>query len=383
MRTTLTCLMMFSALTTSLAAAAPAPATTRSCDEPFIAGADVSMLPEIEKAGGIFRRGGEAGDALEILRAGGCNLFRVRLFVDPDDHFNDKNYGATQDLEYVVALSRRIKRTGAQLMLDLHYSDTWADPAKQHTPAAWKDLDFEALEKRVYDYTASVLKQLAEAGATPDMVQVGNEVAGGMLWPLGKVLGAPKEHEARQWQRFARLLNAGARAVREAGLAAGKSIRVVIHIHGGGKPGLPKWFFGKLAQHAVDYDVVALSFYPAWDDALDALKQNLADVATTFDKDVLVAETSYPWRTMSDHAGKKTMTWPQTRDGQQRFLHDLCDAIRATPGGRGLGFVWWYPEAVPVRNRHIWRGGAEALFDEHGAALPTLETFGPLTRGSR
>jgi arabinogalactan endo-1,4-beta-galactosidase len=358
------------------------PATSAARD--FIAGADVSMLPEIEKAGGVFAsRDGTRGDALTILRDGGCNLFRVRLFVDPDDEFNNKNYGATQDLDYVVALARRIKATGAPFLLDIHYSDTWADPAKQHKPAAWKDLDFDALERKVHEYTASVLKTLADAGATPDMVQIGNEIAGGMLWPDGKVLNAPKDVEARQWERFARLLNAGSRGVREVSKQAGKPIRVVVHIHGGGKPGLPKWFFGKLAPYNVDFDVIALSFYPAWDEALPALKQNLADVANQFHKDILIAETSYSWRTMEDHAGKKTMAWPQTREGQEKFLRELSDVIRATPDGRGLGFVWWYPEAIPVKGRHIWRGGAEALFDENGVALPALEAFGQLVRGGR
>jgi arabinogalactan endo-1,4-beta-galactosidase len=361
--------------------AAPPPPPSRPRE--FIAGADVSMLTEIEKAGGVFRRDGKSGDALEIMRAGGCNLFRVRLFVDPEKDFN-KNHGATQDLPYVVALTKRIKASGATLLLDLHYSDTWADPAKQFKPKAWESLDFDALEKQVHDYTASVLKALADAGATPDMVQIGNEIAGGMLWPDGKVLNAPKEQEAQQWKRFARLLNAGARAVREAAKASQQPIRVVIHIHGGGKPGLPKWFFEKLAQHGpVDFDIVALSFYPAWDDSLDALRKNLDDNANAIGKDILIAETSYPWRPMEGHADKRTMTWPQTREGQQKFVTDLSDAIRATPNNRGLGFVWWYPEAIPLEGRRIWRGGAEALFDEKGAALPALDTFGEVVRAAQ
>ena len=376
--------LAFIMLFTTFAARAIPAATSATQPNNFIAGADVSMLPEIEKAGGVFAaRDGQRGDAMKILRDGGCNLFRVRLFVDPDDEFSSKNYGATQDLNYVVALAKRIKATGAQFLLDIHYSDTWADPAKQHKPAAWKDLDFDALERKVHEYTASVMNALADAGATPDMVQIGNEIAGGMLWPEGKVLDAQKDVESRQWERFARLLNAGSRAVREASQKAGKPIRVVIHIHGGGKPGLPKWFFGKLKPHDVDFDVIALSFYPAWDDALSALKQNLADVATEFDKDILIAETSYSWRTMEDHAAKKTMAWPQTPEGQETFLRELTETIRATPNDHGLGFVWWYPEAIPVKGRHIWRGGAEALFDENGVALPALDAFGQLVRGGK
>src|SRR5262245_37166631 len=142
--------------TTAISAAPPAPpATTSRSQPPFIAGGDISMLPEIEKSGGVFRdREGKAGDALDIMRAGGMNLFRVRLFVNPETDFN-KSHGATQDLPYVVALSKRIKASGASLLLDLHYSDTWADPGKQFKPEAWKIFgsDFDALEKQVHDYT--------------------------------------------------------------------------------------------------------------------------------------------------------------------------------------------------------------------------------------
>jgi arabinogalactan endo-1,4-beta-galactosidase len=371
-------------VTTAMAADPATPPSDPPGDapRPFFAGADISMLPEIEKGGGVFRSSGEKTDALKLLRDGGCDLFRVRLFVDPDDEFNNKNYGATQDLEYVVALSRRIKASSAALLLDIHYSDTWADPGKQFKPAAWKGLDFDALERQVHDYTAAVLKQLRDAGATPDMVQIGNEIAGGMLWPDGKVLGAKKDDEARQWQRFARLLNAGARAVREASSPA-NPIRVVIHIHGGGKAGLPKWFFGKLDENSVDYDVIALSFYPAWDDTFDALKQNMAEVIEARGKDILIAETSYPWRPMEGHEKKPAMRWPQTREGQQSFVRDLTEAIRSAPSNRGIGFVWWYPEAIPVPSRHIWRNGAEALFDEKGEALPALDAFRNASRRGR
>ena len=350
---------------------------------PFFAGGDVSMLPEIEKFGGVFRRAdGSAGDAIAIVRENGCNLFRVRLFVKPTIDFS-KSHGATQDLEYVTALARRIRERarGATFLLDIHYSDTWADPAKQFKPAAWKDLDFDALEKRVHDYTADVLKHLADAGATPDMVQVGNEIAGGMLWPDGKVLDAKGDAEAAQWKRFARLFAAGSRAVREAAKAE-HPIRVVLHIHGGGKPGLPKWFFGKFdaaAGGAGDYDVVALSFYPAWGDDLDALKKNLADVAA-MKKDVLVAETSYPWRAMEGVKNESAMRWPLTREGQARFVRELTEVLRTAPERRGIGFVWWYPEAIPVTGQRIWRGGAEALFDETGQALPAMTVFAEATR---
>jgi arabinogalactan endo-1,4-beta-galactosidase len=336
-------------------------------DRPFITGADVSMLPAIEKAGGVFRRDGAAADALQIMHDHGCNLFRVRLFVQPNPDFKQTD-GAIQDLQYVKSLAKRIKATGAMFLLDIHYSDTWADPGKQFTPTAWKDLDFNALSLEVHRYTLSVLKELQANGTPPDMVQIGNEV-------MGKVVYAPDPAEQTQWQRFAQLENAAASGVREA-QSNGRKIRIIIHIHGGGKEGLPKWFFEKFNRTPVDYDIIGLSFYPAWADSIDALKQNMNDVIQICGKDVLLAETSYPWEAMEGIQQKETMHWPITREGQKQFLIDLTAVLHAAPGGHGLGYVWWYPDAIPVSGLHIWRNGAEALFDEKGNALPALDAFG-------
>lgn len=346
---------------------------TLAQDSKMVAGADISMLPEIEKAGGIFRKSdGSAGDAIQILRDHDFRLFRLRLFVDPTTDFA-RSYGATQDLKYVRALAKRIKAAGGQLLLDIHYSDTWADPAKQFTPAKWKQLDFDALEKQVHDYTAAVLKDLQDNGASPEMVQVGNEITGGMLWPLGKVLDASPDQEAAQWQRFAKLLNAGAKAVREA-QTPGHPIRIMIHIHGGGKPGMAKWFFEKLGHTPVDFDIVGLSFYPAWGDAMDALKQNIDDVITSVDKDVFIAETSYPWRPLPDIKESPIMRWPQTPAGQKQFLEELLALMDAAPNHRAIGYAWWYPEAIAVPPLHIWRNGSEALFDDTGKPLPAMDS---------
>jgi arabinogalactan endo-1,4-beta-galactosidase len=342
--------------------------------ETFYAGADISMLPEIENAGGIYGENGKPTDAIAAMRKRGCNLFRVRLFVNPDPDFH-KTDGATQDLAYVRALAKRIKSAGAAFMLDIHYSDRWADPAHQDTPKAWSKLDFDALERKVHEYTASVLKDLIENDAAPEMVQVGNEIASGMLWPLGRIGGSksPDEEQA-QWARLARLINAGARAVREAS-APERPIRVVVHIHGGGRAGLPKWFLGKLHANPVDYDILALSFYPAWEDSLDALKQNMQDVVTGWNKEILIAETSYPWKEMEGIKNPSLMKWPMTPDGQAQFVRDLTAAIKSASNGKGIGFVWWYPEAIPVKSLRIWRNGAEGLFDEQGRPLPALEAF--------
>jgi arabinogalactan endo-1,4-beta-galactosidase len=347
----------------------------RAADQPFITGADISMLPTIEKAGGVYRQDGKPSDAIAILRGHGCNLFRVRLFVKPDPDYA-KSSGAVQDLPYVRALAKRIKASGAEFLLDIHYSDTWADPGKQYMPADWKSLDFDQLQQKVHDYTVAVMADLRDSGVTPDMVQVGNEITAGILWPRAQVLDMPAGQEPEQWRRFAQLIAAGCKAVRGFQTDA-HPIRIMIHIHGGGKEGMAKYFFGKFKLDPTDYDIVGLSFYPAWDDSIEFLKQNLADAVSLTGKDVILAETSYPWKELPDKVGLATLQqWPQTPEGQKQYLQDLIAVIHGAPGGHGNGFIYWYPEAIPVPGMRIWRQGYEALFDQTGNALPALDAFG-------
>jgi arabinogalactan endo-1,4-beta-galactosidase len=345
----------------------------RAADLPFITGCDVSMLPTIEKSGGKFSDNGKPGDAIQIMHDHGCNLFRVRLFVNPSSDYAS-TFGAVQNLDYVRGLAKRIKATGAEFLLDIHYSDTWADPGKQFTPAAWKKLDFDALKQKVHDYTLSVMTDLRDSGLTPDMVQVGNEITAGVLWPQGAVLVEPPTDQPRQWEKFAQLISTGCKVVRSFQTDA-HPIRIMIHIHGGGKEGMAKYFWGKFKLDPADYDIVGLSFYPAWDDSIDYLKQNMADAIELTGKDVILAETSYPWKALPDKVGLATLQWPQTPAGQKQYLNDLIDTIHAAPGNHGKGFIYWYPEAIPIHGLNIWRQGYEALFDSTGNALPALDAF--------
>ena len=195
----------------------------------------------------------------------------------------------------------------------------------------------------------------------PDMVQVGNEITAGVLWPRGQVLEIPEAQQPEQWKRFARLIAAGCKAVRESQTAA-HPIRIMIHIHGGGKDGMAKYFWGKFKLDPDLYDLVGLSFYPAWDDSIDSLKQNLIDATQITGKDVVLAETSYPWKELPDKVGLATLQWPQTPEGQKQYLHDLTATLHAAPGGHGKGFIYWYPEAIPSPGlRRIWRQGYRGI----------------------
>jgi arabinogalactan endo-1,4-beta-galactosidase len=346
-----------------------APAAAPAAPDPFVRGADVSMLLELEKAGAVHRDAGQPRDAVRILRDRGVNLFRLRLFVDPAKEYA-KCWGATQDLDAVRTLARRVKAAGAAWLLDFHYSDTWADPAHQDKPVAWKGLDFPALEKQVEEYTAGVVDGLRRDGLLPDWIQVGNEITPGFLWPDGKL-----DSTDASWDRFARLLRAGLRGARRP-LAKDDAVRLMLHIDRGGDAETVRWFFERLAKRDVtDFDLVGLSYYPWWHGTLEDLKKALQAAAAT-GRDVVVVETAYPscgeaW------AKEKNMAWPATPEGQKQLLFDVLAAVRATPGGRGRGVVYWYPEAIPVKGLSIWNNGTTGLFGPDGAPLPALEAFAP------
>ncbi len=333
-------------------------------------GADISALQRIEQAGAVFRDSGKSRDAIAILHAHGANTFRLRLFVNPDHSEVQVN-----DLDYTIALAVRVKAAGAKLLLDLHYSDTWADPGHQTTPAAWAALDFNTLEQRVESYTAAVMAALKHAGALPDLVQVGNEIDAGFLWPLGRVGGA--FDTATQWDQFTRLLKAGIRGVRDS-LAAGEAVRVMLHYSQGGSSGGTQWFFDHMNTYGVPYDLIGLSYYPWWHGPLSQLKLNLDATALRYQKEIVVVETSYPWRAggWESMAGDgSSMSWPVSPEGQLSFLSELLDTVRRTAGDRGAGLFWWYPEAVAVPGLFVWGGGSLALFDAAGNALPAASAF--------
>ena len=337
-------------VTTAVRSVAAAPA-----NGPWIAGVDLSALPELERAGAVYHDAdGIPTDAMTILARHGANTVRLRLFVNPSDDFN-QTIGATQSLSAIVSLARRAHARHLSVLLDLHYSDTWADPAHQTTPAAWAGFSPTNLVGRVESYTADAVRQVS-----PDAVAVGNEITNGMLWPTGKLDGTDAA-----WDRLATLVSAGVRGVR----SADPNARIMIHIDGGGHAGRAAWFFDHFDARHVDYDTVGLSFYPTWGDDLTALRQNMADLAHR-GKDVVVAEVSYPSR---GELSTPQCRWPATPAGQATMLADVVSAVRATPGGHGHGVIWWYPEAIPVRGLKVWEDGRQGLFDAHGVVLPAAD----------
>jgi arabinogalactan endo-1,4-beta-galactosidase len=360
----------------------------------FLLGADISALGQAEDRGVVFRDGGKPVDAIKLFHNRGWNCFRLRLFVNPNGRG-----GTINTLAYTEKLARRIRASGATLILDLHYSDTWADPQHQVKPAAWKDLPFDELEKTVEQYTAGVIAEMKAAGCEPDIVQIGNEITGGTLWPdaqLAVPLSTVKVYDATvkpikppepyddaaQWSRLLRILAAGARGVREADGRDGR-VRIMIHIDCGGDWPITKWYLDHLTAGKIDFDIVGQSYYPYWHGTLANVRENLRQTAERYHKDIVIVETAYPYKNPARWAQRKNMDWPISAAGQASFLTELVRTVRATPDGRGLGVVYWYPESVPPPNRRPqWNGGDTALFDADGNALPAISAAGQAAQSS-
>ncbi len=335
-----------------------------------ILGADISSLTKSEAFGGVYKDGaGAPGDALQILQDGGLNYARLRVWVDPADGYHD--------LDEVLALALRLKPLGIKLLVDFHYSDDWADPGKQNKPSAWKDLSLEQLQQAVYDHTYAVCSRLAAQGTPADMVQIGNEINAGILWPDG---------DYNHFDNLAALLTSGYQAAKDASPAT----RVMLHIAEGGDNEMAPWFFDNLQRRDVPFDVIGLSYYPFWHGSLAELQANLIDLSARYDKDVLVAEFAYAFTVLdadgfANIAGRNLIVdgYLFTPDGQRRMLRDVMAIVRGVPGGRGLGVFYWDATwtAVPGNgwdtqdpaSGNGWEN--QALFDFNGVALPALYEY--------
>lgn len=333
-------------------------------------GADLSLLPKLEAAGAVFKDKGKPGDVIALLRERGANCIRLRLFVNPNG-----KAGVVNDLPYTIALARRVKAAGLQFFLDLHYSDTWADPTAQFVPAAWRYLPFPQLLDTMESYTAEVMKAFLEAGVPPDIVEVGNEITNGLLGPATSFEDKNIPQDV-VFDRLCEVLKAGIRGV-YSGLGRDSQVKIVIHIDNGGRLEVTRWFFDNITKRQVPFDVIALSYYPFWQGSLTHLQENLTFAAKTYGKPVLVAETAYPWVQSEYWTAKKNLNFELTPRGQKQFLEALISTVRAVPQNLGLGVLYWYPESVAIKNPEIldWWDGELALFDQEGNALPALDAF--------
>jgi arabinogalactan endo-1,4-beta-galactosidase len=297
-------------------------------EKPYAVGADISWLQWQEDMGIRFSDGGVEGDALAILRDNGFNYIRLRLFVNPKSELGYSQRDGYCDLEHTVAMAKRIKEAGMYFLLDFHYSDNWADPQKQIMPQAWQTFSYEEVCNALYEHTKETLLALKREGIVPDMVQVGNEVSNGMLWPYGSV--------RHSFEGLCGLLREGVRAVREYAPEA----EVMLHVALGGQAEESQRFFDAMNEYDVEYDIIGQSYYPEWHGTLEELEANTVDLVQRYNKPLIVVE-------YRDH-----------------YL-DIERIVRSLPNGLGRGtFIW---EATSPQ----WG----KLFDENGAATPALDNY--------
>ena len=304
-------------------------------------GGDISLLPTYEEHGARYydRQGRAISDMIDFLKEQGWNTMRVRLFVDPSKaSAADRGQGVRQDLDYVVSLGKRIKAAGMLLMLDFHYSDSWADPAKQWTPAAWLSFADDQLCSKIYDYTRDCLLALRAAGASPDFIQTGNEISYGMLWGAqGSTANRCYMGSEDNWPRFARLLKEAGKACREVCPQA----RIIIHTERAAQQSVLKNFYQQMQKQGVDYDIIGLSYYPYYHGSLTTLSSSLTMLGQAFPtKQVMIVETgcSYHYK-----VGDNDTSYPLTNAGQRQFAADLIATLHQHKTVSGL--FWWFPEA--------------------------------------
>jgi len=328
-------------------------ATRPAFAQDYAVGADVSFFAKCEQDGVVFKENGKPVDVLAILRAHHYNWVRLRLFHNPAA----APVKLPNDLPYTLALAHRAKAMGFRILLDLHYSDSWADTAKQPTPAAWSTLNHKQLVKHVYAYTRDTIATFAQQGVMPDMVQVGNEITNGMLWPDGKLPG--------NWDNFADLLKAGIRGVK-AGSRSGPKPRIMVHIERSGDYDAAVAFFDQLLARNLKFDVIGLSYYPYWHGDLPTMQSNLLKLALRYHRPIIVVETAYNWT--PGRAAGKSRDFPETPQGQLAFLRAVDAAVRDLPSGMGMGVFWWEPAA---------EGGlrGRSFFDSDGNVLPVIAAF--------
>ena len=294
---------------------------------PYCIGADISWVQQQEDKGLIYNDKGIKKDVLNILTDNGFNWIRLRLFVDPAAVKGYSKEGYC-DLDHTLAMAKRIKASGMKFLLDFHYSDTWADPGKQFMPSSWASLKGKALEDKIYSYTKEVLDRFKKEGVSPDMVQIGNEINHGMVWPEGKTDSTLVP--------LSNLLRRAGEAVRK----VDPKCKIMIHIACGGQNKESVWFLDRLQKNGVKFDIIGESYYPEYHGTLDELRSNLTNLIARYHKPIVVVE-------------------------YQVFRKEVNEIVLNLPEKKGFGtFIW---EATSPR----WGN----LFDKDGVTTEYMKLY--------
>ena len=330
----------------------------------FVKGVDISVLNQVEQNGGEFYENGIARDPIEIFKDHGVNTIRLKLWHSPDLEFNG--------LPKVLQMAQRIDSLGLGLMLDIHYSNTWADPGHQAKPSAWGSLNFESLADSVHNYTQNVISQLKLQGTLPKFVQIGNETDCGFLWPDGYVCN--ESNNESQWEKLGTLYTHALSGLNDA-LDETDTVLTIGHLSQGGL-----WYFSNLFSQNVDLDIIGLSYYPWWHGELGSLSNNLAQLGNEFQKPIIIVETAYPftlsWNDYTNNIiGMDSQLldgFPATETGQLNFLQTTKNEM--TTYEYGAGICYWSPEWISTETfGSPWEN--LALFDFSGEILEGITVF--------
>lgn len=334
-------------------------------------GADVSSLQHAEDLGAkYFYPNGTAGDPLQILKDNGVNYVRLRIWVNPANGYNNE--------AKVLAFAKTVKAKGLKLLIDFHYSDTWADPGHQAKPAAWASATIGQLETDVYNYTFGVCTALKAQGTTPDSVQIGNEINVGMLWPTGEVI-------SNSFTNLALLLKQGYNATK----ACNSSTLVIIHTADADSDANARWFYDGISAQGVNWDITGLSYYCYWHGSMANMTSVVADMKARYGKSVIIAETAYPFTAANADSTANSISsttpcagYPATSTGQYDNFRDVLAAARS---GGAIGVFYWEPTwiATPGNNWDPTNPSSgdgwdnQALFNWTGVAQPAIALFKP------
>lgn len=297
----------------------------------YAVGADLSFLKAVEDGGTVFTDDGVPKPGLEIFRDHGYDWIRLRLFHTPSRHEDD----LPNDLEYTIALAQEAKAHGFRFLLDYHYSDSWADPQKQWAPQSWEGLELDEVADSVFEYTRSTIEAFRTAGVMPDMVQLGNELRNGMIWPYGRL--------PENWDGFATLFRAGLDGV-DAGRGQAPRPLIMLHYDNGADTPGTKEFYDRFHGYDIPYDIIGLSYYPWWHGTLLELRDNFLSILENYpDRDVILVEAGWrPWEYRN--SGNPPPFPLDAPEGSHRlFLEEVNDLLLGLNSRRVKGIFWWEP----------------------------------------
>jgi arabinogalactan endo-1,4-beta-galactosidase len=330
----------------------------------LVYGGDFSIMKKLEDWGGEYKLNGEVNEGFQLFNENGYTWCRLRIFHTPN-----MEGPVCNDLEYTIALAQKAKQFGFKIFLNFHYSDTWADPGKQFVPKAWENLDFETLTDSVFHYTKKVMQAMKSAGVFPEMVQVGNEINNGMIWPHGKLW----DNGNARWDELTMLLKAGIRGVKA--VEGGTEIPIMIHAATGGNLVESDNFYSNILQRGTDFDVIGLSYYPWWHGTFEDMEKNLEFLSNKYEQEISVVETAYfanDWYPGPGEHVLDVQPYPPTEQGQYDFLVELAQRLKKYP--KVTSVFYWKPDGLDIPDSGVpWLG--RSLFDRSGNAFKGISAW--------